>query len=145
MSEMIESETKMLTTEMSEIIKSETKMLTTEMSEMIKSETKIHTTEMSEIIKSETEMHTTEMYGTIKSVTKMQKKRKVRNTVQNAKCPKPGANPTIVIYNASIVNFYNATDSLARFKNKNILFCFEKCSRWRCSCKFKNWLQGPML
>jgi hypothetical protein len=46
----------------------------------------------------------------------------------------PGANPTIVIY--------NATGSLARFKNKNILFCFEKHSsllqRWRCSCKFKN-------
>jgi hypothetical protein len=29
-----------------------------------------------------------------------------------------GANPTIVIYNASIVNFYNATGSLARFENK---------------------------
>jgi hypothetical protein len=47
-----------------------------------------------------------------------------------------------VIYNASVVNFYNATGSLARFENKNILFCFEKRSsllqRWRCSCKFKN-------
>jgi hypothetical protein len=45
-----------------------------------------------------------------------------------------------VIYNASVVNFYNATGSLARFENKNILFCFEKRSsllqRWR--CKFKN-------
>jgi hypothetical protein len=36
-----------------------------------------------------------------------------------------GANPTIVIYNASVVNFYNATGSLARFENKNILFFFE--------------------
>jgi hypothetical protein len=47
-----------------------------------------------------------------------------------------------VIYNASVVNFYNAMGSLARFENKNILFCFEKRSsplqRWRCSCKFKN-------
>jgi hypothetical protein len=29
-----------------------------------------------------------------------------------------GANPTIGIYNASVVNFYNATGSQARFKNK---------------------------
>jgi hypothetical protein len=54
----------------------------------------------------------------------------------------PGANPTIVIYSASVVNFYNATGSLARFENKNILLYFEKRSsplqRWRCSCKFKN-------
>jgi hypothetical protein len=28
---------------------------------------------------------------------------------------KPGANPTIASYNASVVNFYNATGSLARF------------------------------
>jgi hypothetical protein len=48
----------------------------------------------------------------------------------------PVANPTIVIYNASIVNFYNATGSLACFENKNILFYFEK--RWNCSCKFKS-------
>jgi hypothetical protein len=41
-----------------------------------------------------------------------------------------------VIYNASIVNFYNATGSLACFENKNILFYFEK--RWNCSCKFKS-------
>jgi hypothetical protein len=34
-----------------------------------------------------------------------------------------------VIYNAGVVNFYNATDSLARFENKkNILFFFEKRS-----------------
>jgi hypothetical protein len=29
----------------------------------------------------------------------------------------PRANPTIASYNASVVNFYNATGSLARFKN----------------------------
>jgi hypothetical protein len=40
-----------------------------------------------------------------------------------------GANPTIASYNASAVNFYNATGSLARLENKNILFFFEK----RCS------------
>jgi hypothetical protein len=61
----------------------------------------------------------------------------------------PGANPTIVIYNASVVNFYNAMGSLARFENKNILFCFEKRSsllqRWRCSCKFKNRRIGSWL
>jgi hypothetical protein len=34
----------------------------------------------------------------------------------------PEANPTIASYNASIVNFYNATSSLARFENKNIFF-----------------------
>jgi hypothetical protein len=53
-----------------------------------------------------------------------------------------GANPTVVIYNASVVNFFNATGSLARFEIKNTLFYFEKCSsllqRWRCSCKSKN-------
>jgi hypothetical protein len=47
----------------------------------------------------------------------------------------PGANPTIASYNASVVNFYNATGSLARFENENILFFFEKRSsllqRWR--------------
>jgi hypothetical protein len=32
-----------------------------------------------------------------------------------------GSNPTIAIYNASVVNFYNATGSLARFENKNTL------------------------
>jgi hypothetical protein len=39
--------------------------------------------------------------------------------------------------NASIVNFYNARVSLARFENKNVLFYFEKRSslpqRWRCT------------
>jgi hypothetical protein len=37
---------------------------------------------------------------------------------------RPGANPTI----ASVVIFYNATGSQARFENKNILFYFEKRS-----------------
>jgi hypothetical protein len=36
----------------------------------------------------------------------------------------PGANPTIASYNGSVVNFYNATASLARFENKNIIFYF---------------------
>jgi hypothetical protein len=40
----------------------------------------------------------------------------------------PGANPTIVSYNVSVVNFYNATGSLARLENKNISFYFEKRS-----------------
>jgi hypothetical protein len=33
-----------------------------------------------------------------------------------------GANPTFTSYNASVVNFYNAAGSLARFENKNIIF-----------------------
>jgi hypothetical protein len=37
-----------------------------------------------------------------------------------------GANPTIVSYNASAVNIYNATSSLARSENKNIFFCIRK-------------------
>jgi hypothetical protein len=32
------------------------------------------------------------------------------------------ANPMTLIYNASVVNFYNATSSLVSFENKNILF-----------------------
>jgi hypothetical protein len=35
-----------------------------------------------------------------------------------------GANPTILIDNASVVNFYNAMGSLAPFENKNILLYF---------------------
>jgi hypothetical protein len=31
----------------------------------------------------------------------------------------PGANPTIASYNASVVKIYNATNSMARFYNKN--------------------------
>jgi hypothetical protein len=34
----------------------------------------------------------------------------------------PGANPTIVSYNASAVKIYNATSNLVRFENKN---CFQ--------------------
>jgi hypothetical protein len=34
------------------------------------------------------------------------------------------ANYTIASYNASVVNFYDATGSLARFENKNIIFYF---------------------
>jgi hypothetical protein len=34
----------------------------------------------------------------------------------------PGANPSIASYNASVVKFYNATGSLARFENKKIIF-----------------------
>jgi hypothetical protein len=45
----------------------------------------------------------------------------------------------IASYNASVVNFYSATGSLACFNNKNIFFYFEKRSsllqRWLCSCK----------
>jgi hypothetical protein len=37
----------------------------------------------------------------------------------------PGANPTIVSYNASAVKFYNTTSSLVRFENKTIFFYFE--------------------
>jgi hypothetical protein len=37
---------------------------------------------------------------------------------------KLGANPTIASYNASVVNFYNAAGSLARFENKNFIFYF---------------------
>jgi hypothetical protein len=52
-----------------------------------------------------------------------------------------GPNPTTSIYNASVVNFYNNTGSLARLK-ANFLLYIEKHSsplqRWRCSCKFKS-------
>jgi hypothetical protein len=54
----------------------------------------------------------------------------------------PWTNPTIASYNASVIIFYNATGSLARFKIKNIIFYFEKRSSllqcWRCTCKFKS-------
>jgi hypothetical protein len=46
----------------------------------------------------------------------------------------PRANPTIASYNASIVNFYNATGSLACFEDKKYFIL----QRLRCSCKFKN-------
>jgi hypothetical protein len=38
----------------------------------------------------------------------------------------PGANRTVVDYNASVVNFYNATGSIARFENKHIFILFLK-------------------
>jgi hypothetical protein len=65
------------------------------------------------------------------------------NMYMNIPVQNPGSNPTTSIYNASVVNFYNATGGLARFENKNILFYFENAlayilQRWRCSCKFKN-------
>jgi hypothetical protein len=34
--------------------------------------------------------------------------------------------PTTASYNASVVNFCNAADSLARFENKNIFFHSER-------------------
>jgi hypothetical protein len=40
----------------------------------------------------------------------------------------PGANPTIVSYNARVLKMYNAMSSLLRFENENIYFCFEKSS-----------------
>jgi hypothetical protein len=46
---------------------------------------------------------------------------------------KSRANPSIVSYNASVVNNYKATSSLVRFESKNVIFYFEK--NWRCSCK----------
>jgi hypothetical protein len=41
---------------------------------------------------------------------------------------KPGANPTIVIYNASAVKIYSAMNSLVHFEDNNIFFGFEKRS-----------------
>jgi hypothetical protein len=38
----------------------------------------------------------------------------------------PEPNPTTSINSASVVHFYNATSSLARTENKNILFYFKK-------------------
>jgi hypothetical protein len=61
---------------------------------------------------------------------------------ENRLFPVSPANPTIVSYNPSVVNFYNATGSLARFENCNIFFFFEKryslLQRWRCSYKLKS-------
>jgi hypothetical protein len=49
----------------------------------------------------------------------------------------PGANPTIVSYNASVVKIYIATSSPVRLENKIYFFCFEKnaLAYWRCSCR----------
>jgi hypothetical protein len=38
----------------------------------------------------------------------------------------PGANPTTVSYNASVVKIHNATSSLVRFKDKNRSFYLQK-------------------
>jgi hypothetical protein len=40
----------------------------------------------------------------------------------------PGANPTILSYNASVEKIYNTTSSLVRFENKNIFLYFDKPS-----------------
>jgi hypothetical protein len=48
------------------------------------------------------------------------------NRRKSAKSGRPGANPTIASYNASVENYYNPTGSLARFENINILFYFRK-------------------
>jgi hypothetical protein len=46
-------------------------------------------------------------------------------TTQNGtKLHFPGANPTIVSYNASVVKIYKATSGLARFEKKIIFFPF---------------------
>jgi hypothetical protein len=37
-----------------------------------------------------------------------------------------GANSKIVSFNARAVKIYNATSSLLRFEDKNIVFCYEK-------------------
>jgi hypothetical protein len=39
---------------------------------------------------------------------------------------RPEPNPTTSIYNASVVNLFNATGSLARFENKNIFYSIFK-------------------
>jgi hypothetical protein len=53
----------------------------------------------------------------------------------------PGANPTIVSYNASAVEIHNATSSLVRFEGKNIFLYIEETALVyyiciMCSCKF---------
>jgi hypothetical protein len=37
----------------------------------------------------------------------------------------PGANPTIVSYNTSVVTIYSAVNSMARFRLKNIFLLFK--------------------
>jgi hypothetical protein len=65
-----------------------------------------------------------------------------RLKITQRKFTQSGANPTVVIYNASAVKIHNATSSLVRFENKNILFYHEKCfsilQRWHGSCKIKS-------
>jgi hypothetical protein len=43
--------------------------------------------------------------------------------------PHPGANPTIVSYNASAVKIYNGTSSLVHFEKNHIGTYFEKNTR----------------
>jgi hypothetical protein len=57
------------------------------------------------------------------------------------KSSNPGANPTTLSYNDSVVKIYSATNSTARFCNiffwyKNALAYYVQ--RWRCSCKFSS-------
>jgi hypothetical protein len=55
--------------------------------------------------------------------------------------PSSGANPSIASYKSSVVNFYSATDSLARLKKTISFYCEKRSSlpqRWRCSCNFKS-------
>jgi hypothetical protein len=54
----------------------------------------------------------------------------------------PGANPTIVSYNASAVKIYSATSSPVRFETMFSSIYFEKRSsllqHWRCDCKLRS-------
>jgi hypothetical protein len=47
------------------------------------------------------------------------------NPIRQKLC-QSGADPTTASYNASVVNFHNATESLPCFENKNVLFYSEK-------------------
>jgi hypothetical protein len=53
-----------------------------------------------------------------------------------------GANPTIVVCNASVVKIYNSTSSQVRFGTKLFSSILKKRSslaqRWYCSCKFRS-------
>jgi hypothetical protein len=50
---------------------------------------------------------------------------KAKKLVLNFSPTHTGANPTIASYNGSVVNYYNATGSLARFAKKYYLFTFK--------------------
>jgi hypothetical protein len=51
----------------------------------------------------------------VKIITFFKRETNTQNLGYFCNYPKPGANPTIVIYNASLVKSYNATNSIARF------------------------------
>jgi hypothetical protein len=56
---------------------------------------------------------------------------------------RPGANPSITRYNASVVNIYKATNSIERFSIKIIIpYCKNApayyIQRWRYCCKFRS-------